>query len=51
MRENRDIKDFLLKYQKTFQNFAIGNLLAISSKLKGFEFETGKAIIRHGVKF
>ena len=48
---NKDIKDFLLKYSKNFPEFCIGNLLAISSKLKGFEFETGKAIIRHGVKF
>ena len=48
---NKDIKDFLLKYSKNFPEFCIGNLLAISSKLKGHEFETGKAIIRHGVKF
>ena len=41
----------MLKYSKNFPEFCIGNLLAISSKLKGFEFETGKAIIRHGVKF
>ena len=40
----------LLKYSKNFPEFCLGTLLAISSKLKGYEFETGKAIIRHGVK-
>ena len=48
---NKDIKEFLLKYSKNFPEFCLGTLLAISSKLKGYEFETGKAIIRHGVKF
>ena len=47
---NKDIKDFLIKYSKNFPEFCLGNLLMLSSKLKGYEFETGKAIIRHGVK-
>tara|TARA_B100000902_G_scaffold146263_1_gene143392 strand:- start:803 stop:2230 length:1428 start_codon:yes stop_codon:yes gene_type:complete len=47
---NKDIKEFLVKYSKNFPEFCLGNLLMISSKLKGHEFETGKAIIRHGVK-
>ena len=47
---DKDIKEFLLKYSKNFPEFCLGTLLAISSKLKGYEFETGKAIIRHGVK-
>ncbi len=47
---NKDIKEFLVKYSKNFPESCLGNLLMISSKLKGHEFETGKAIIRHGVK-
>ncbi|MBV67864.1 MAG: hypothetical protein CMG26_05870, partial [Candidatus Marinimicrobia bacterium] len=49
--KNKDIKEFLLKHSKNFPEFCLGTLLGISSKLKGYEFETGKAIIRHGVKF
>ena len=49
--KNEDIKEFLLKYSKNFPKFCLGTLLSISSKLRGYEFETGKAIIRHGVKF
>ena len=41
----------MLKYSKNFPKFCLGTLLSISSKLRGYEFETGKAIIRHGVKF
>ena len=47
---NKDIKEFLINYSKNFPEFCLGTLLTISSKLKGYEFETGKAIIRHGVK-
>ena len=48
---NKDVKEFLLKYSKNFPEFCLGTLFEMSSKLKGYEFETGKAIIRHGVKF
>ena len=47
---NKDVKEFLLKYSKSFPKSCIDRLLVLSSKLKGYEFETGKAIVRHGVR-
>ena len=47
--KKKDIKDFLLKNSKNFPKSCLPSLVMISSKLKGYEFETGKAIIKHGV--
>ena len=46
---DKDVKEFLLKYSKNFPDIFLNDLLSLSSKLEGSEFETGKIIIRHGV--
>ena len=47
---DKDINHFLTKYSKNFPEFCLDSLLVMASKLKGYEFEAGKTIIRHGIR-
>ena len=43
------VKDFFVKNSKNFPPTAIESLLTNSLKLKGYEFESSKAVIRHWI--
>ena len=43
------VKDFFVKNSKNFPSAVIESLLTSSLKLKGYEFESSKAVIRHWI--
>ena len=43
------VKDFFVKNSKNFPPAVIESLLTSSLKLKGYEFESSKAVIRHWI--